>query len=268
MGAWANIVVSPDDPEIASIDALEGVLGELPESVLGVRELITRFESCHFKARRHYRHILDSIEALRPAVDPADIGAAHPRNGPDVVGGDPTGRARLGQRFIEALRCWLRGAGARETGSTGEMNPPVEAWLGARDEDKERLVRLLLARLHYEPLEEHQRGGEWAALEYQVIATDICCYAFPDSIEQVIRAIGRLEPLTEFHGCGTSNPEIDAFLSTEIERLRDRLLHADPASDGDMVGRGQARRWLVACLVKTLKEQGHLAVQLPCHPSH
>jgi hypothetical protein len=263
--AWANIVVSEDDPEIAAIDELERGLGELPDPILGVRQLITRFEACHFKARRHYRHILDSIEALRPAVSASEIGAAHPRHGPAATAGDATGRARMGEQYVAALRRWLD-AGDRSADPPERSGPPVSVWLGTRSGVKERLVRLLLARLLYKPLDDYLEGGDLAALEYQAMATDICCYAFPDNLERVIQAIGRLEALPEFDGCGTSTPEIDAFLSSEVERLLDRLRHEVPAPDPDADDRRRIRLWLVACLAKTLKEQGRISVPLPRHP--
>ncbi len=49
MNAWANVEVSPDDEEIAAIDRMEQALDNVPERVRQTRELITRFESCHFK---------------------------------------------------------------------------------------------------------------------------------------------------------------------------------------------------------------------------
>ncbi len=50
---WAKIEIPPQDSEIIKIDEFEKRLGELPENVNRIRELITRFEVCHFKYRLH-----------------------------------------------------------------------------------------------------------------------------------------------------------------------------------------------------------------------
>ena len=69
MNAWSNIQFSPQDPEIAKIDDLEKRIGELSYQANNIRELITRFEVCHFKYRQHIRKIRDSIISLNSNVD-------------------------------------------------------------------------------------------------------------------------------------------------------------------------------------------------------
>ena len=105
--AWFNIVVFANDDELATIDRFERTLGEIPEEVVSVRELISRLKLCHFKLRDHYGHILESIAALRPAVDPQLIGSVHPRKGGDAWMQDTTGRSEAGMRYVLALRSWL-----------------------------------------------------------------------------------------------------------------------------------------------------------------
>jgi hypothetical protein len=61
MKAWSNIQISPQDPEIVKINNLEKKLGELPDKVYKIRELISRFEVCHFKYQQHLRKIKGSI---------------------------------------------------------------------------------------------------------------------------------------------------------------------------------------------------------------
>jgi hypothetical protein len=55
MNGWINIETLPDDKEIAEIDQLEGTFGNVPKHIHQIRELITCFESCHFKYQQHYR---------------------------------------------------------------------------------------------------------------------------------------------------------------------------------------------------------------------
>jgi hypothetical protein len=56
MKAWSNIQISPQDPEIVKINNLENNLGELPDKINKIRELITRFEVCHFKYQQHIKN--------------------------------------------------------------------------------------------------------------------------------------------------------------------------------------------------------------------
>ncbi len=57
MKAWSNIEVFDKDPEMIRINKFEKRLGNLTKHVYQIRELITRFEVCHFKARQHLYHI-------------------------------------------------------------------------------------------------------------------------------------------------------------------------------------------------------------------
>jgi len=107
MNAWINIEVSPYDKEITVIDRLEEALGNIPGHVRQIRELITRFETCHFKYQQHYRHIMESIAILQPVVDVSRIGSNHPRHSGNAWKNDTTGRSRIGHHYILALRSWL-----------------------------------------------------------------------------------------------------------------------------------------------------------------
>lgn len=49
MNPWSNIETSAQDTEIAEVNKLETTLGDIPPPVRKIRELITRFEVCHFK---------------------------------------------------------------------------------------------------------------------------------------------------------------------------------------------------------------------------
>lgn len=101
---WSNLSASPHDGETADIDRLEGEVGDISEGAREVRQLITRFEPCHFKCVRHLDQILRSIDALEPAAEPEQIGASHPRHGPAASEADPSGRSRIGQRYLAGMR--------------------------------------------------------------------------------------------------------------------------------------------------------------------
>ena len=264
MNAWSNIEISPDDREIASIDRMERTLGELPKKVADVRMLITRFEVCHFKYQTHYRHILQSIAMLKPTIDLNTIGAAHPRNGAQAVKADPTGRGQVGQRYIDALHTWLGQTDAVTDNTQTNINKRISLWLGERDGQKDELVTMLLDRLLYR-LDgydyQHMTG-----LALQVMKTDICCYAFPINIENVIQAIGKLAPVEDFHGCGTTNAGIRLTAGQWLQALC-QWLKADSTDETLLpIIKSPERIWLVACLAKTIKEQIHSPASIPLPP--
>ena len=77
MSYWSNIEISPKDSEIIAINKFEKSLGELPDNVQKVRELIRRFEVCHFKYKEHLKYINDSIHNLSPRTEPGNIRVYH-----------------------------------------------------------------------------------------------------------------------------------------------------------------------------------------------
>ncbi len=77
MNPWSNIEIPSDDSEIRNIDAFEGNLGGIPEQVVQIRKLISGFEVCHFKYKKHINYIKESIANLKPNIVLEDIGKNH-----------------------------------------------------------------------------------------------------------------------------------------------------------------------------------------------
>jgi hypothetical protein len=262
-GAWANIVVDADDQEVAAIDRFQRTLGELPGDVVKVRELITRFEICHFKVKDHYVHILESIATLSPAVDSEQIGSVHPRHAGDAWMKDTTGRGEVGMQYVLALRSWLGEEVSRDLDGLAEVLELVDASLGERSDEKIRLVNLLLDRLLDRDLEKHLSGGKLSGLKLQLLSCDICHYAFPQNLEQAIRGIGKLQPTSDFEGCGSTNDEVTWFARKEFGTLSAWLAGKDPEDALDLGERTPTKVWLAACLAKTLKQHVRLDIALP-----
>jgi len=246
MNAWRNIITQPNDPEIIKIDELEKSLGPLSDEVKKVRELITRFEVCHFKYRQHLAHIRQAIRELKTGIDPEKIGADHLGNAPDACQRDKTGRSQLGQKYVDELKGWLAGKANKK--------------LGEKAPEKEHLVKLLIARLLYDWKAYEELQGvtsisvtpEEAAkdLKIQACSMDICHYSFPKNLDQLLEGIGKLRLEKGVPGCGSFNPQIRAYVEKEFKRLGDQL----PA----LIASDKLRAWLTACLAKTLKEQAGL----------
>ncbi len=257
---WRNIEVSIDDPEIKEIDQFEKQLGKLSENVVKIRALITRFEVCHFKYLLHLNYIKDSIKVLNPAMEPDIIGSNHIKEGKDAWRRDSTGRSAIGQQYLNAIRQWLE-----ETKPTDDPNErdeklekQISRWLGTKNRDRERLVKLLVARLTWDwkSLEELQEHKKFKEVEYQILRTDICHYHFPQNLDLLIRGIGNLAPATGFAGCGSFDPERKEIIEEEFANLKDqiKLLINNPAKDLKSL----IKTWLLACLAKTIKEQVNL----------
>jgi len=259
---WANVELASGDLEAGAIDRAMDGLGDLSVQVLGIRELIARYEACHFKQGQHYGHVLESIAALRPTIDAETIGAHHVRHGDASVAHDTTGRSQVGQRYVHALEAWLDAESLAMGVPKNETAARVWAWLGPRDSNKDKLVRMLVDRLLYRRLDEYL-AGELSELDYQVLRTDICHHAFPRNLERVVQAIGVLQPLENFEGCGICSAEVTDSVRTQFDQLRGWLAAKEPDNDLHLGDRTPTRRWLVMSLAKTLKEQAHLENPVP-----
>jgi len=261
MDPWSNIEASAQDTEISEINKLENILDRIPENVRRIRELITRFEVCHFKYKQHLRNIRASIINLEPVIEPDIIGSNHISKGENAWIADKTGRSLLGQQYLWALNNWLiekTNVKISDEHDSG-LGLKVSGLLGDKTPDKERIVRLLIARLTYDwqAYEQLQTGGHLKDLEYQTCRMDICHYAFPSHIDIVIQSIGELKPGKNFEGCGSYDPEIRSFIKARYSEIC-RSLYPITQDKNDLI-----RNWLYLCLAKTIKEQTGLTEPLP-----
>lgn len=266
MNAWSNIQISPQDPEIIKINNLEKRLGKLPDKVNKIRELITRFEVCHFKYQQHLRNIKDSIIALEPNVDTNKIGINHIQYGVSVLNKDTTGKSLLGQQYVWAIKEWLNDNPQNEKFDNYDekLGQQIQKWLGDKNSDKTRLLKLLLARLTWDwnSLEKLQHGGELKDIELQACKIDICHYAFPKNLNLLLEGIGQMKAVleSEFDGCGTYNTNLKAYLEKEVIDLNDTLrsLKINSSSNKNTL----IKVWLTACLAKTIKENINISMSI------
>ncbi len=264
MNAWSNISIPPQDPELIKINNLEATLGKLPDNVYKIRGLITGQEVCHFKYQQHIKKIKDSIINLVPGVNSDKIGINHIRHGENAWKKDTSGKSLLGQQYIWAIREWLNGVPQKEIpGKYDErLGQKIEQWLGDKNTDKIRLVQLLLSRLTWDwkPYEELLHGDKYGDLESQICRMDICHYAFPANLDRLLQGIGEMRPMENFEGCGSFDNTIQRFVEKELLTLNNlfKSLYKDKESDQKKL----LKAWLIACLIKTLKEQVELSEPL------
>lgn len=256
MNNWSNIQISPEDAEVIAINNLEATLGQPPMKVMKVRELITRFEICHFKYQQHLKKIKDSIVALEPSVDVSKIGVNHVQHGESAWKKDKTGKSLVGQQYIWAIKGWLNDHGIDKDPDNFDQKlaQKVRKWIGDKSGDKERLVRLLLARLTWDwkSYEALQHGGEFEVLELQICRMDICHYAFPTNLNMLLRSIGKMKPSDHFEGCGSYDKTTKKSIEKELSALGKMLTSFRSQKDTDR--KLLMKIWLIACLMKTLKK--------------
>ena len=264
MSYWSNIEVSTKDSEINEIDDFGRGLGDLSESVQKVRELIRRFEVCHFKRKTHLEYIVDSIMSLNPSVEPAIIGANHISKGLSSLKRDTTGRSKLGQQYVCSLKSWLGDNSQQDSEYfNSELSLKIEKWLDAKDPQKERLVKLLVSRLMWDwsSYKQYQSSENPGELESQVCRMDICHYAFPGHLELLLEGIGQSRPIENFEGCGTFDTETREYIEKQYVRLCERITGYTNTTGQDK--EWQIKVWLMASLAKTLKEQVGLNAAMP-----
>ena len=257
MKAWSNIQIPLQDPEIIKINNLENNLGKLPEKVNQIRELITRFEVCHFKYQQHLNRIKNSIIDLQLNIDLSKIGINHLQHGENAWKNDLTGRSLIGQQYIWAIRKWLSNNPIEKMPEyyNKKQGKLIQKWLGQKNPNKKRLVNLLLARLTWDwkSYEKLQQGCEFTDLELQANRIDICHYAFPQSLDLLLQGIGEMKPVQNFEGCGSYNNSIKTNIEKEFSILNSMLkskLDSGKSDKNELL-----KIWLMTCLAKTLKEQ-------------
>lgn len=256
MNAWSNIEISPDDPEIIAIDKFEKRLKTIPSNVRQIRNLISGFEVCHFKYQQHIRNIKESILSLKTNIDPNKIGENHIKNGENAWRKDKTGRSGMGQRYVWALKIWIGDNPAKkELNKNEKLYKHISKWLGEKEPEKQRLVRLLIARLMWDwkSYEELLTGKENKELEFQACRMDICHYYFPENLDLLLKGIGELKPTKTFEGCGSYNLDIKQYVEREFSVLNDLVKSISSATQPGKPAFLKA--WLYACFAKTLKEQ-------------
>jgi hypothetical protein len=85
---------------------------------------------------------------------------------------------------------------------------------------------------------------------------DICHYAFPANLDLLLQGIGEMKAVENFKGCGSFDASIKQFIEKEFSNLNDLLKSLTDSKKPDKDG--LIKVWLIACLLKTLKEQTNL----------
>lgn len=199
-------------------------------------------------------------------MDTTKIGKNHIQHGENVMNSDKTGKSRIGQQYIWLFKEWLNDNNKNKVSEKYDkkLKQEIPEWLGDKNPDKVRLVRLLLARLTWDwsSFEKLQQGGEFVDLDSQTSRLDICHYAFPNNLDKLIKGIGQMKAVEEnkFEGCGSFNTEIRLYLEKEFIDLNNSLKSFQikkEVTKNDLI-----RKWLTLCLAKTIKENIKISIPI------
>ena len=199
-------------------------------------------------------------------MDTTKIGINHIQYGENVLNKDTTGKSYIGQQYVWAIKEWLNENPSNEISDNYDkkLGQQVHKWLGDKNPDKIRLVRLLLARLiwDWKSYEKLQHGGELKDIELQACRMDICHYAFPKNLDLLLQGMGQMKPVKEkeFEGCGSFDNNIKAYLEKEfldLNGMLKSLIIIGKSDKNELI-----KVWLIACLAKTIKEELNLSYQL------
>jgi len=292
---WQNCFLSDDehalkDEELADIDAMEDSISPLDDDAVGIRRLITCFESCYHEADHQAELIIKAIGSGRP---PAESGDRPPERKRDL------------QNCRDILSAWCEDAidkvrdrdvggisADRLAGFIGDRTP-LKTWQVRRIIDKVTFALEPSKPYHYLALKAGEPGKMGA--EYYSDDTDFLAQTAETIIHDTVDgrdaqitlaiAIDRLQPCNwNFVGnlvillkaIGSDLHPDKFFACCErnilLTSLRDRLRiisntlraywkseEANKRVDGDilaLLGTGTpVKRWLAASLDKTISSQ-------------
>ena len=110
---------------------------------------------------------------------------------------DKAGRILLGQQYVWALVNWLADYPALnlQGHSNNEIFINISTWLGNRSPQKEKLVRIIVAKLTHDwrSLKRFNHGSKNKGLAHFAYSMEIWNYTFPKMLNIVLQEIGTME---------------------------------------------------------------------------
>jgi hypothetical protein len=173
---------------------------------------------------------------------------------------DKAARSLLGQYYLWALVNWL--ADYPRLNITEHFNNEtyrnVSGWLGNKSPEKEKLVRIIVAKLTYDwkSLKKFNQGSVNKGLAYFANSVDIWQYAFPKMLDKLLQDIGRIEfKMYDPY----EKPDIGKHEITNIENEFSIICKWIRLGNVSMCGSANIndliKIWLIASITKTLKDQ-------------
>jgi hypothetical protein len=226
-----------------------------------IHEVILKFETSQLQFQQNNQDPAKSIyapESGRINIKQESDFLQKSENSPRK---DKAGRSLLGQQYIWALVNWL--AGYPELNMMGHFNNEiyrnVSGWLGIKSPEKEKLVRIIVAKLTHDwkSLKKFNQGSANKVLAYFASSMDIWQYTFPKMLDKLLQDIGKME----FKICDLcEKTDIEKDDKTNIENefaILCNLMNSGIVSNsnGFPVENNLIKIWLIASITKTLKDQ-------------
>jgi hypothetical protein len=173
---------------------------------------------------------------------------------------DKSGRSALGQQYVWALVNWLADYPRLSVvgHSNNDIYRKVPGWLGTRSTEKEKLVRIIIAKLTHDwkSLKIINPGTVNKGLAYFANSVDIWQYTFPKMLDRLLLNIGKIELKT---GNLYEISEIGKVAKTNIENEFSIICNLISSGNDIMYGIADKNElikiWLMASITKTLKAQ-------------
>jgi hypothetical protein len=174
---------------------------------------------------------------------------------------DKTGRYLLGQQYVWALINWLADYPSLSLSGffTNEIYTNVSTWLGNRSPQKEKLIRILVAKFTHDwkSLKKFNHNSKNKELAYFANSMEIWHYTFPKKLDMLLQDIGKMEAENnDPHGNYTIDKDVITNIENEFAVLCNLM---NSGSEFNYIGSAEKidliNNWLIASITKTLKDQ-------------
>jgi hypothetical protein len=224
-----------------------------------IHDVISKFQTSEFQ--RNNQNPAKSVSGpqsgrvdYRPEQD-------FSRNNENASRMDKTGRYLLGQQYVWALINWL--ADYPPLNLSGffynEIYTNVSTWLGNKSPQKEKLVRIVVAKLTHDwkSLKKFNHYSKNKQLAYFAYSMEIWHYTFPKKLEKLLQDIGKMEAKnSDPDGSYTIDEEGKTNIENEFAILCNLMNSEKFSSSNGLTEKDELIKiWLIASITKALKEQ-------------
>jgi hypothetical protein len=229
-----------------------------------IHELIAKFEVCNVKYQQYLERLKRSDSRSHP-IDDLHMPNLKPDSKNEVGWRkDKTGRCLMGQQYLWALLNWLTDYPSVDASDyfNNNLSRQVLYWLGDKNPEKEKIVRLLIAGMtsDWYSYKRLQHGIKNKKLKYEISRIDIFNYTFPDYLDNLIINIGDIKPDMEPGEYGKVTTDTKTIIEDEFIVLCNYLKSKNFSIDHLNLSKNEVLQlWLIASLTKSLKGKVGLA---------
>jgi hypothetical protein len=226
-----------------------------------IHDVFSKFETSQFQFKRNNQSPLKSIsgpESQRIDNKPEPDSSLKNEN---ALRKDKTGRYFLGQQYVWALINWLADYPPLNLSGffSNEIYTNVSTWLGNKTPQKEKLVRIIVAKLTHDwkSLKRFNHSSENKGLAYFAYSMEIWNITFPEKLDLLLQDIGKIEAKNIDPNKSHS---IDKDEKTNIEKefaiICNLMNSGTVINSNSLIDKNDLiKNWLIASITTTLKDQ-------------